>query len=733
MVVDWTGTSPQVRGAINNTLSYTKSASYTGIRSVLPNNIPNNEGVFRAIEVICPPGTVGHGVLPAACAARGLTGFRMVDCMYGALAMMLPDKVKAAGDGGNSGISIGGYDQNRKPFVYVEFTCGAWGARPWADGLNGNSHMFANQSCPSAEIIEAEQPVSVLAYEFVSDKTGAGKYRGGVPFQRQYRLNEAEAMMSVRSDRKTHRPFGLYGGSPGLPSENYLNPHGEKRPLPSKVTMQMKRGDVFCHIHPGGGGWGDPLGARSGRRAQGRAQRVRVGRQGGGRLRRRHRSKSLDRRCRRHRAPARRHRAAAAAGARCPRSSGTILSSCAARRSRRHGQQDHLPRRRRHRRHVHRHRAARLATAPSTPRRSPPASTTTRGPSWKAWRASSATPGISPAALDEIRHGTTVASNAILEHKGAKVGLITTKGFRDVLEIRTLRMPRLYDIAWEKPPPLVERYLRRVVDERVDAKGHVERALHTADAEAQVDALLAEKVEAIAVCLLNSFANPAHELTIKEIVQRKAPHLPVCISYEVLPEIKEYERTSTTVINAYVIGIVATYLATMRKSLDAARIKAQLLLMQSNGGLTTDTAAAERPINIIESGPAGGVVGAQALARAKGLDRIITFDMGGTTAKASMVEAGEVTRAHEYAVGAGIMIGSRLLTGAGYTLKVPAIDIAEVGAGGGSHVWIDAGGALQVGPQRAGASPGPVCYDQGGEVPTITDANVILGYLNPRI
>ncbi len=338
---------------------------------------------------------------------------------------------------------------------------------------------------------------------------------------------------------------------------------------------------------------------------------------------------------------------------------------------------------------------------------------------------------IAPAALEEIRHGTTVASNAILEHKGAKVGLITTRGFRDVLEIRTLRMPRLYDIAWEKPPPLVERYLRRVVDERIDAKGRVERALDPADAEAQVDALLAEKVEAIAVCLLNSFANPAHELAIKEIIARKAPGLPICISFEVLPEIKEYERTSTTVINAYVIGIVGTYLAALRRSLDAADIEAPLLLMQSNGGLTTDRAAAERPINIIESGPAGGVVGAQALARTLGLDRIITFDMGGTTAKASIVEHGEVTRAHEYAVGAGIMVGSRLLTGAGYTLKVPAIDLAEVGAGGGSHVWIDAGGALQVGPESAGALPGPVCDDLGGEVPTITDANVILGYINP--
>ena len=182
-----------------------------------------------------------------------------VNDMSGLCAMMLPDKVKAAGDGGNSGISIGGYDKERRPFVYVEFTCGAWGARPWADGLDGNSHMFANQSCPSAEIIEAEQPVSVLAYEFVPDKAGAGKYRGGVPFQRQYRLNEDEAMLSVRSDRKTHRPFGLYGGNPGLPSENYLNPHKENRPLPSKVTMQMKRGDVFRHVHPGAGGWGDPL------------------------------------------------------------------------------------------------------------------------------------------------------------------------------------------------------------------------------------------------------------------------------------------------------------------------------------------------------------------------------------------------------------------------------------------------------------------------------------------
>jgi N-methylhydantoinase A len=339
--------------------------------------------------------------------------------------------------------------------------------------------------------------------------------------------------------------------------------------------------------------------------------------------------------------------------------------------------------------------------------------------------------GLAGGTIEEIRHGTTVASNAILEHKGARVGLITTKGFRDVLEIRTLRMPKLYDLTWTKPVPLVERYLRKVVDERIDHRGHVERALAPADAERAVDALLAEKVEAIAICLLNSFTNPVHEAMLRDIVSRKAPHLPLSVSFEVLPEIKEYERTSTTVINAYVMPIVATYLRALRQGLDGAGIPARLLLMQSNGGLTTDGAAAERPMNIIESGPAGGVVGAQALARAKKLEKIITFDMGGTTAKASMVEGGEIARAQEYAVGAGIMIGSRLLTGAGYTLKVPAIDLAEVGAGGGSHVWIDPGGALQAGPESAGASPGPVCYDKGGTTPTITDANVVLGYINP--
>ena len=259
MRVDWTGTAPQVRGAINNTLSFTQAASFTAVRSVLPLGIPNNEGVFRAIEVICPPGTIGNGVLPAACAARGLTGFRMTDCMFGALAMMLPDRVKAAGDGGNTGVSIGGYYADRRPFIFVDFTCGAWGARPWADGLDGNSHMFTNMASQSIEVIESEHPIQLLAYEFVADKAGAGKYRGGVPFRRDYRFLEDEGVLQVRSDRRDHRPFGLYGGSPGSPSENYFQPDGENRVLPGKFTMDIKRGDVLRHVLAGAGGWGDPL------------------------------------------------------------------------------------------------------------------------------------------------------------------------------------------------------------------------------------------------------------------------------------------------------------------------------------------------------------------------------------------------------------------------------------------------------------------------------------------
>ena len=257
---DWTGSSPQVKGAINSTLSFSKSAVYCAMQSVMGAGIPNNEGVFRAIEVYSPPGTITNCVLPAACAARGLTGFRMVDVLFGALAQMLPDKVFACSDGGNTGISIGGYYADRSPFIYVDFTCSGWGGRPNSDGLDGNSNIYANMASQSVEITELEQPVLIEQYEFIADRGGPGKFRGGAPFRRSYRFLETEGVLQVRSDRRVFRPYGLYGGEPGRPSMNYFTANGDTtRPIDSKVTMTIRKGDLFSHEVAGAGGWGDPL------------------------------------------------------------------------------------------------------------------------------------------------------------------------------------------------------------------------------------------------------------------------------------------------------------------------------------------------------------------------------------------------------------------------------------------------------------------------------------------
>ncbi|MGE4252356.1 MAG: hydantoinase/oxoprolinase family protein [Parvibaculaceae bacterium] len=339
--------------------------------------------------------------------------------------------------------------------------------------------------------------------------------------------------------------------------------------------------------------------------------------------------------------------------------------------------------------------------------------------------------GLEVSQITEFLHGTTIASNTILEMKGARIGLIATRGFRDILEIRNLRMPRLYDLSWEKPAPLVERYLRLTLDERISATGAVQVPLDRKAVEQVVRRLLKERVEGIAVCLLNAHCNPAHEHVVSEVISELAPKLPQSISSSVLPQIREYERTSTTVVNAYLMPLVREYLRTLEHSLGRRGVKAPVLIMQSNGALTPLDDACERPVNIVESGPAAGVVAALKRAVESGHDNVISFDMGGTTAKASLIEGGQLLHSQSYSVGGGIMVSSRLLTGGGYLLGVPAIDIAEVGAGGGSIVWTDAGGSIRVGPESAGAFPGPLCYDRGGERPTVTDANVILGYLNP--
>ncbi|HXT80035.1 MAG TPA: hydantoinase/oxoprolinase family protein [Acetobacteraceae bacterium] len=334
-------------------------------------------------------------------------------------------------------------------------------------------------------------------------------------------------------------------------------------------------------------------------------------------------------------------------------------------------------------------------------------------------------------AVGDVLHATTVGSNAILEATGARTALITTKGFRDILEIRDLRMPVLYDLRWTKPRALVERRLRLEVIEKMRPDGSVSVPLDPDSVQAVIAMLRAERAASVAICLLHSYANPDHEREVADAVRAAMPDIAISVSSEILPEIKEYPRTSTTVINAYVQPVVRAYITSLDARLRALGITAPLQLMQSNGGLASVAFAAAAPAHIIESGPAAGVVGAAVLARRLSEPRVITFDMGGTTAKAGLVEGGEVLRSEALEVGGGVMAGSRLLVGAGYMLKLPAIDLAEVGAGGGSICRLDAGGAPKVGPESAGADPGPVCYGRGGEAPTITDCNLVLGYLDP--
>ena len=340
--------------------------------------------------------------------------------------------------------------------------------------------------------------------------------------------------------------------------------------------------------------------------------------------------------------------------------------------------------------------------------------------------------GVQGRDVREYTHGATVATNAIITRTGASTGLITTRGFRDVLEIRRMRVHKLYDLNWEKPEPLVPRRMRMEVPARVNPWGEETVPLDEEATREAVGRLLEEGAESVAVCFLHAYSNGAHERRVRELIEQVAPGVSVSLSSEVLPEMKEYERTSTTVINAYVQPVVKSYFLSMERDLKDLGMEIPIMVMQSNGGMMPSELARERPIHIIESGPAAGVTGCYHLARKMGLDDVMTLDMGGTTAKASLIEEGEMSRSPEYEVGGAVSIGHRLLKGSGYLLRVPSVDLAEVGAGGGSVAWVDDGGALKVGPHSTGASPGPACYGLGGREPTITDANVHLGLTNPE-
>ncbi len=337
------------------------------------------------------------------------------------------------------------------------------------------------------------------------------------------------------------------------------------------------------------------------------------------------------------------------------------------------------------------------------------------------------TPGFMPKVAEFI-HGTTLVINAIIERKGARTGLITTKGFRDVLELgREIRYDA-YDIFSEYPRPLVSRPLRAEVNERIATDGRVLCALNMDEVKQVVGALQSAGVESLAICLINSFENPVHEAMIKKAATELAPELSISASYEVLPQIREYERTCTTATNAYVKPITVKYLQKLSSRLESLGFDGKLFIMLSSGSITTVATACEFPVRIIESGPTAAVIASQHYGRMFNIKDIFCFDMGGTTAKSCLIQKGVAGLVSTFEVGRV----QRFKKGSGLPIQVPVVDLMEIGAGGGSIARISKMGLLQVGPESAGADPGPASYDLGGENPTVTDADLILGYLDPN-
>jgi N-methylhydantoinase A len=339
---------------------------------------------------------------------------------------------------------------------------------------------------------------------------------------------------------------------------------------------------------------------------------------------------------------------------------------------------------------------------------------------------------ISPADVRSVVHGTTVATNAIIERKVARTGFITTAGFRDMLEIARQVRSAPYNLLFEKPRPLVPRQLCWGVPERLNAQGQVLEPLDEKAVRQVAEQLRQEKVESVAVCLLHSYVNPDHERRLKAILQEVLPDAVISLSAEVAPEFREYLRASTTVINACIRPVVARYLRNLEGRLREAQLPENLLVMQSSGGVLTAQAAQNKPVFMVESGPAAGVMAATHLCKVLGFQNALSFDMGGTTAKAGLIRDGSPRITKDYEVGLTAQAASGGSRSAGYPIRTPVIDLVEVGAGGGSIAWVDSGGMLRVGPESVGADPGPACYGKGGTEPTITDANVVLGRLNPH-
>ncbi len=555
---------------------------------------------------------------------------------------------------------VSGFRENRRRYTSILFINGGMGARAERDGLAATCFP-SNVVCGSMEIIEALSPLRIWRKELACDSGGAGQFRGGLGQDVEVELTgDNPALLSLLVERVHHPALGVLGGRAGAPSRVVWN--GRDTGFPLKGKSPIAAGDRLRVRYPGGGGYGDPLlRDRDAVRADLAAEKI---------------SETAARDVR----IVTRFLAGADVG-------GTFTDLALF---------DAVTRTLT---------LNKLLTTPDDPRRA-------------------IIDGLAAmhAPADIVMHGTTLVANALIERRGAQVGLLTTDGYRDVLEIGNELRYDTFDLQLERPPPLVERHRRRTVRERIGAGGEVVLELNEADVRDAARALIRDGVRSIAIAFFNSYRNSAHEEQAKRIVAALSADVTVCTSAEIAPEIREYERFSTCVANAYVAPIAEKYLLELEKSLGVP-----LFIVLSDGGIATARATTERPIALVESGPAAGAMGAAFLARQAGWDEVIGFDMGGTTAKVSLIHGGQPRRTHELEAARL----RRFKKGSGLPLRLSAIELIEIGAGGGSIASRDNLGLLAVGPRSAGARPGPACYGAGGEEPTVTDADLVRGYLSP--
>ena len=629
--------------------------------------------------------------------------------LFKAFSEPMPDKVPAGTKGMICHVGFGGEDPRTGDYyTFLETMAGGFGGRIRSDGPDAVQTNVQNTQNAPVEETELNYPVRILRYGLIPDSEGPGRFRGGLGLVRDYVFPDHEPIFTTLADRAVFPPWGLFGGEEGRPARYLAIAGGEATPISSKGTAPVERGTMIRVETCGGGGYGPAWERDPPSRAEGRVRGEDQRRARPRRLRGGHRR---ERRVGRHGEHRRAAPGAQGAGGRVMSerfrlgvdiggtfTDAVLLSESSG--------------------------ATRIAKVPSTP------SDPSRG-FLNAVDRILADADVAPEAISYLVHGTTVATNSIIEGKTPRTAFITTEGFRDMLEIGRQVRPTLYDVHFEKPRPLVPRNLCFEVSERLDARGGVLQPLDEARVHEIARTLAEQDVVSVAVCLLHGYLNPVHEQRIGELLRSHNRDLVISLSSDVCPEFREYFRASTTIINACVRPVLARYLADIESRLRGHGMTAELLIMQSSGGVLTFETGAEKPAYMVESGPAAGVIVANYIAGELGHANAISFDMGGTTAKVGLILDGQPKVTKEYEVGAQANPGVGQARASGYPIRTPVIDLVEIGAGGGSIAWVDSGGILRVGPRSAGADPGPICYGQGGEEPTITDANLTLGRLDP--